>query len=190
MFPRPARHFKASVAYFFFNCAPREFEAPQTFISFIGPAEMQCFGALFRQIFYSFKYGEVVGAKFLRSLIRGAKFIDRVAPQLKEHGGRDGVFLKFDENNKPKTSANEMPLNVYKKRSRLRWHSVAAAGPDMELVELSQRVRARLNAYSQSTTLRFAYCSLNGARKIRDERLRADSQIEKVAVIRLGSWHI
>src|SRR5207244_9473279 len=93
-------------------------------ISFVGPAEMQCFSAPFCQIFYSFKHGEIIGAKFLKSFIRSAKFIDCAAPQLKEHGDRDGGFLKFDENNKPITGANEMPLNVYKKRSRLRWHSI------------------------------------------------------------------
>src|SRR6266513_96208 len=83
-----------------------------------------------------------------------------------------------------------MSLNVYKKRSRLRWHSMTPAGSDIQLVKLSHRVCARLNAYTQSTALRFAYRSLNRARKIRNERLRTNSQIKKVAVIRLGSWHI
>src|SRR5947199_8386945 len=106
MFPRPARHFKASVGYFFFSRAPRKFEALQTFIFFVGAAEMQCFGPLFRQIFYSLKHGEVIGTKFLQSFVRSAKFINRMAPQLKKHGGRDGGFLTFYENNKPKTGAN------------------------------------------------------------------------------------
>ena len=55
---------------------------------------------------YYFKHGEVIGAKLLQPFIRRAKFIDRVAPQLKKHGGGDGGFLTFDENNKPKAGVN------------------------------------------------------------------------------------
>src|SRR5438128_10857298 len=107
MLPRPARHFKASVAYFFFSRAPRKFKTPQTIILFVGPAEMQSFGAPLRQIFYSFKHGEIISAKFLQPFIRGAKFIDRMTPQLKKDGGRGRPFLTFNQDNKPVTSVNE-----------------------------------------------------------------------------------
>src|SRR5256886_16944746 len=106
MGPSPARHFKGSVAYFFFSRAPRKFETAQALIFFFGPAEVQSFSASLGQILYCFKHGQVIGAKLLQPFIRRAKFIDRVAPQLKKHGGGDGGFLIFDENNKPKTGAN------------------------------------------------------------------------------------
>src|SRR5438128_1324857 len=106
MFPRPARHFKASVGYFFFSRAPRKFEALQTFIFFVGPAEVQSLSASLGQIPYRFKHGEVIGAQLLQPFVRSAKFINRMAPELKKHGGRDGGFLTFYENNKPKTGAN------------------------------------------------------------------------------------
>src|SRR5439155_11191035 len=99
MLPRPARHFKASVTYFFFSRAARKLEAPQTFIFFVGPAEMQCFGTPFGHIFYSFRHGEAIGAKLLQSFIRRSTFIDRVSPQLTKHGGGDGGLLTFEENN-------------------------------------------------------------------------------------------
>jgi hypothetical protein len=63
---------------------------------------MQSFGAPLRQGPYSFKHCEVIGAKFLQSLIRSAKFIDRMPPQPKKYSGGNGVFLTLDENNKSK----------------------------------------------------------------------------------------
>src|SRR5437660_12199194 len=90
MFPRPARRFKTSVVHFFFSRAPRKFKTSQTIILFVGPAEMQSFGAALRQIFYSFKHGEVVGPQYLQSFIRSAKFIDGKSPEFKKHGGGDG----------------------------------------------------------------------------------------------------
>src|SRR5438067_9431179 len=148
MFPGRTRRIEASVIYCFFGRAPRKFDTAQALIFFFGPAEVQSFSASLGQILYCFKHGQVIGAKLLEPFIRSAKFIDRVAPQFKKHGGRDGAFLAFDENNKPQTGANQMPLNIYKKRSRLRWRSMAAAGADMQLVKLSHRIRARLNTYS------------------------------------------
>src|SRR5436305_3780671 len=106
MFPRPARHFKASVGYFFFSRAPRKFEALQTFIFSFGPAEVQSLSASLGQIPYRFKHGEVIAAQLLQPFVRSAKFVDCMPPQLKKHGGRDGAFLTFDENNKPETGAN------------------------------------------------------------------------------------
>src|SRR5437667_12305481 len=100
MGPRPARHFKASVAYFFFSRAPRKFETAQALIFFVGPAEVQSFSASLGQMLYCFKHGEVIGAQLLQSFIRSAKFINRMVPQLKKYGGGDGAFLTFDENNK------------------------------------------------------------------------------------------
>src|SRR5207249_10983766 len=100
MLPRPARHFKASVAYFFFGRAPRKFKTPQALIFCFGPAEVQSFSAPLGQMPYCFKHGEVIGAQFLQSLIRSAKFINRMTPQFKKHSGCDGVLLTFDENNK------------------------------------------------------------------------------------------
>src|SRR6266403_3852798 len=103
MLPRSARHFKASVTYFFFGRAPRKFKTPQTFIFSFGPAEVQSLSASLGQIPYRFKHGEVIGAQLLQPFVRSAKFINRMAPQLKKHGGRNRGFLTFYENNKPKT---------------------------------------------------------------------------------------
>ena len=104
--PRRARHFKTSVAHFFFSRAPRKFKTPQALIFSFGPAEVQSLSASLGQIPYRFKHGEVIGAQFLQPFVRSAKFLNRMAPQLKKHGGRDGGFLTFYENNKPKTGAN------------------------------------------------------------------------------------
>jgi len=106
MLPKPARHFKTSVAYFFFRRAPRKFETPQALIFSFGPAEVQSFSPSLGQIPYRFEHGKVIGAKLLQPFIRSAKFVDCMPPQLKKHGGRDGAFLAFDENNKPQTGAN------------------------------------------------------------------------------------
>src|SRR5438045_3832794 len=87
-FPGATPHFKASVANFFFRRAPRKLEAPEAFVFFFGPAKMQDLGACICQILYSFGHSEVIGTKLLQSFIRRAKFIDRMAPHPKTHGGR------------------------------------------------------------------------------------------------------
>src|SRR5438874_12255460 len=115
MFPGRTRRIEARVIYCFFGRAPRKFETPQALIFFFGPAEVQSFSASLGQIPYCVEHGEVIGAKLLQPFIRSAKLIDRVPPQLKKYGGRNGAFLAFDENNKPKTRADYMSLNVYKK---------------------------------------------------------------------------
>src|SRR6266481_505950 len=106
MFPRRACRIKANVIYCFFGRAPRKFKTPQALIFSFGPAEVQSLSASLGQIPYRFKHGEVIGAQLLQPFVRSAKFINRMAPQLKKHGGCDGGFLKFYENNKPKTGAN------------------------------------------------------------------------------------
>src|SRR5438552_17496666 len=106
MFPRGAGRIKASVIYFFFGRAPRKFETPQALIFSFGPAEVQNFSTSFGQISYCCKHGKVIGAKLQQPLIRSAKYIDGMPPQPKKHGDRDGLFLGFDEKNKPTTRAN------------------------------------------------------------------------------------
>src|SRR5437762_3466855 len=106
MLPRSARHFKTSVTYFFFNCAPRKLEAPEAFVFFFGPAKMQDLGACVCQILYSFGHSEVIRTKFLQSFIRGAKFIDRVSPELEEYGRSERALLTFDDHNKSMASTN------------------------------------------------------------------------------------
>jgi len=106
MFPRRTCRIKANVIYGFFRRAPGKFEASQALIFSIGPPEVQSCSASLGQIPYRFEHGKVIGAKLLQPLIRSAKFIDRMPPQPKKHGGRNGAFLGFDENNKPKTGAN------------------------------------------------------------------------------------
>jgi hypothetical protein len=115
MFPRRTPGIKANVIYCFFGRAPRKFETPQALVLFFSPAEVQSFSASFGQIPYRFEHGKVVGAKLLQSLIRSAKFIDRMPAQLKKYGGRVRTFWAFDQNNKTKTGPNYMLLNIYKK---------------------------------------------------------------------------
>mgnify|MGYP003694436841 CR=1 FL=1 len=82
---------------------------------------MQDLGACVCQILYPFGHSEVIRTKFLQPFIRGAKFIDRVAPRaLKKMAAATGSFLIFNQNNKPITGAEQMPLNVSKKDTRLR----------------------------------------------------------------------
>src|SRR5215813_12100763 len=114
-FPRATPHFKTSIANFFFRRAPRKFEAPETFVLFFSPAKMQNLGACTRQILYSFGHSEVIGTKFLQPFVRGAKFIDRVSPELEEYGCGERALPTFDDHNKSMTSTNEMPLNINKK---------------------------------------------------------------------------
>src|SRR5438105_15243457 len=106
MLPKPARYFKTSVAYFFFRRAPRKFKTPQALIFSFGPAEVQSLSASLGQIPYRFKHGEVIGAQLLQPFVRSAKFINRMAPQLKKHGGRDGDFVTYYGNNRHTTGAN------------------------------------------------------------------------------------
>src|SRR5438132_7289144 len=106
IFPRATPHFKTSIANFFFRRAPRKLEAPEAFVFFFGPAKMQGLRACVCQILYSFGHSEVIGAKFLQSFIRGAKFIDRVSPELEEDGRSERAFLTFDNHNKSMTGTN------------------------------------------------------------------------------------
>src|SRR6185312_7986999 len=85
-FPGATSHFKTSIMNFFFRRAPRKLEAPEAFVFSFCPAKMQDLGPGFGQVLYSFGHRDVIGTKFLQSFIRGAKFIDRVSPELQEYG--------------------------------------------------------------------------------------------------------
>jgi len=108
----PAGWVNSKVIKCFFLRTPGKLESSQTVVLAICTTEMQSFGALAREELNALPHNKIVGAEFLKSVVRRAIFIQSILSKMEEDRGGYLPIPALRQNSKTTAGFDNVLVNV------------------------------------------------------------------------------